>query len=115
MKWLILLSGILSNAGASVLIKVAMLPPYKPTSLNPLVLLSNLPLIVGVMLYGVAFVLYALALTKLPLNVAHPILTSGAIALVAAVSTVYFGERLSPLNWLGIGLIICGVIALTAD
>lgn len=116
MKWMILMLGILANASASVLIKVVMSSKETPIQLShPLTMLCRLPLIVGVGLYGITFVLYALALTHLPLNVAHPILTSGSIACVVLCSVVIFNEHLAFINWVGIGLIILGVIALTAN
>ena len=114
MKWLILILGILSNASASVLIKVAMSAKAAPIQFSkPLSIISNIPLISGIGLYGIAFVLYALALNYLPLHVAHPTLTSGSIALVAMASVLFFGENLSITNITGIFLIVLGVIALT--
>ncbi|WP_318495616.1 DMT family transporter [Photobacterium leiognathi] len=113
MKWVILILGILSNASASTLIKVAMVEKEKNNFFNPYEIITNLPLISGVILYGIAFVLYAIALSKLPLNIAHPILTSGSIAIVAIASVVFFGEKLSLINIGGIILIMLGVGALT--
>lgn len=116
MKWMILILGVLSNASASALIKAAMTAPRKLPSLSePMSLLQNWPLWLGLFLYGMAFVLYALALTSLPLNVAHPILTSGSIAVVALFSVFFFGEQLSTVNMCGIGLIMIGVAALTLN
>jgi small multidrug resistance pump len=114
MKWLILFLGIACNASASVLVKVAMTPPRKFPSLTDLpATFSNWPFWLGLGLYGAAFLLYALALTRLPLNVAHPILTAGAIALVALLSALIFRE---PFHWTtitGITLIIAGVALIT--
>lgn len=116
MKWLILVLGILANASASVLIKVAMTNTLAPIQLSkPLSIIGNIPLVSGLCLYGLAFILYAVALTYLPLNVAHPILTSGSIALVAIASVVFFGENLSSINIVGILLITIGVVALTIN
>ena len=115
MKWLILLLGIASNAAASVLIKVAMSPPYpRPRLAEPLTLLANFPLIGGLALYGMAFALYAAALVYLPLNVAHPILTAGAVATVALLSVLIFREPLPWTTVAGIGLVIAGVVLITA-
>ena len=115
MKWLILVLGILSNASASVLIKMAMNTSTPIQLSKPLSIIGNIPLVSGISLYGLAFILYAVALTYLPLNVAHPILTSGSIALVALASLAFFGESLSPINIVGIVLIILGVVALTIN
>lgn len=115
MKWLILLIGILANASASVLVKIAMMPPRKfPSLADPMAALSNWPFWLGLGLYGGAFVLYAAALARLPLNVAHPILTSGAVAAVALFSIFLFRE---PFHWTtiaGILLVISGVALITA-
>lgn len=114
MKWLILILGITSNASASALIKLAVSSQEKKLSINdPLSILMNVPLVSGIILYGLAFVLYALALHYLPLNVAHPVLTSGSIALVSMISVVAFGEQLTFSSIVGIGLILTGVVVLT--
>lgn len=115
MKWLILILGIVSNASASVLVKMAMMPPRKFPSLGePMAALSNWPFWLGLGLYGAAFLLYAAALARLPLNVAHPVLTAGAVATVALCSVVIFRE---PFHWTtaaGIILVIAGVALITA-
>ncbi len=116
MKWLILLLGVLSNASASVLIKVAMTPPFSFPSLDsPRTALENWPLWLGLLLYGAAFVLYAAALARLPLNVAHPILTCGAVATVAVLSVVIFKEPMPWVSLLGIGFVIIGVLLITSQ
>lgn len=114
MKWMILILGIASNASASVLVKIAMLPPRKfPSLADPVGALSNWPFWIGLSLYGIAFLLYAAALARLPLNVAHPVLTSGAVAAVALCSLVIFRE---PFHWTtiaGILLVVAGVVLIT--
>lgn len=115
MKWLILLLGIAANAAASVLVKIAVTPPRALPSLDdPWRGLGNVPLWAGVVLYGAAFVLYAVALTRLPLNVAHPILTSGAIATVAVLSVALFREPMPWTTVAGIALVIAGVVLIAA-
>ncbi|MFZ3281932.1 SMR family transporter [Pseudomonas sp.] len=115
MKWLILILGILSNASASVLVKMAMMPPRKFPSLgDPMSALSNWPFWLGLGLYGAAFLLYAAALARLPLNVAHPVLTAGAIATVALFSVLFFRESFHWTTGAGIVLVIIGVGLITA-
>lgn len=115
MKWLILLSGIVANASASVLVKFAMLPPRRfPSFADPIAALSNWPFWLGLALYGIAFLLYAAALAVLPLNVAHPVLTSGAVAAVAILSLVLFRETFYWTTGAGILLVMAGVILITA-
>lgn len=114
MKWLILFLGIAFNASASVLVKMAMMPPRKFPSLSePMAALYNWPFWLGLGLYGAAFLLYAAALARLPLNVAHPVLTAGAVATVALCSVLIFRE---PFHWTtgaGIVLVIVGVALIT--
>ena len=115
MQWLILVLGIAANASASILVKLAMLPPRKfPSLTDPLAALSNWPFWLGLALYGGAFLLYAAALAKLPLNVAHPVLTSGAIAIVALFSVLIFREQFYWTTGAGILLVIVGVALITA-
>ena len=114
MKWLILILGIASNASASVLVKLAMMPPRKfPSPSDPMGALSNWPFWLGLALYGIAFLLYAAALARLPLNVAHPVLTSGAVAAVALCSLLIFREPFHGTTIAGILLVIAGVALIT--
>lgn len=110
MKWLILIIGIIANASASVLVKMAIVPPRQfPTFRDPMIALGNWPFWLGLGLYGAAFLLYAAALARLPLNVAHPILTSGAVAAVALLSVLIFREQFYWTTGAGIALVIAGV------
>lgn len=114
-KWVILGLGIAANASASVLVKIAMTPPRRfPTLSDPLGSLTNWPFWSGLALYGTAFLLYAAALARLPISVAHPILTSGAIATVAVLSVVIFREQMPASTMLGIALVIGGVALISA-
>jgi len=115
LKWLILLLGIAANAGASVLIKLAVQHPRQfPSLADPLAALSNWPFWLGLGLYGTTFLLYTAALARFPLNMAHPVMTSGAVAAVALLSVLLFRE---PLYWTtvcGIVLVLVGVWLITA-
>jgi multidrug transporter EmrE-like cation transporter len=110
-----LILGIVSNASASVLVKMAMMPPRKFPNLDDSIksVVMNWPFWLGLALYGVAFMLYAAALARLPLNVAHPVLTSGTVAVVALCSLLIFRE---PFHWTtitGIVLVVAGVALIT--
>ena len=115
MKWIILGLGVACNASASVLIKLAITPPRAfPSISDPFSSLTNWPLWLGLSLYGSAFLLYAASLGLLPLNVAHPVMTSGAVAAVAVLSVVMFREHFYWTTALGIALVITGVLFITA-
>ena len=114
MKWLILILGVASNASASVLVKIAISPPRRFPSLDdPMAALANWPFWLGLAMYGAAFLLYAAALARLPLNVAHPILTAGAISTVAVLSVVLFDEPMPWTTAAGIACVIAGVVLIT--
>jgi small multidrug resistance pump len=114
MNWLILLLGVAANSTASVLIKVSMTPPRTfPVWRDPLASLGNWPFWLGLALYGSTFVLYAVALTRLPLNVAHPVFTSGAVLGVALCSVLIFREPMPWTTVVGILLVIIGVVLIT--
>lgn len=107
---LLVIFGIFSNAVASVLIKYAMLPERKVSISEPLSIIFNTHLWLGLFFYGIAFLLYALTLQRLPLNVTHPVLTCGSISIVAISSVIFFGESFSLTKFTGIFLITIGVI-----
>jgi multidrug transporter EmrE-like cation transporter len=116
MKWFLLLFGVFTNASASILIKIAVSSKdYHFSINNPLSIFGNYYLILGIGLYGITFLLYALALLYIPLNIAHPILTSGSIMMVVIASTFFMGESFTLINFLGISFIVIGVIALTVN
>lgn len=112
-SWWILAAGIAANAAASLLVKKAVSAGPLPLS-EPWLLLVNAPLVGGLICYGAAFALYAWALSRMPLGVVHPVMTAGAIAVVAVASVLWLREGFS-LTWvLGVVLIIAGVVLVTA-
>src|SRR4051812_30100771 len=114
MKWLVVLLGVAANAAASVLIKVAVTPPRAaPSFREPGALLTNWPLLLGLALYAATFLLYSVALTRLPLNVAHPLFTSGAIVIVAFCSVLLFSEAFYWTTAAGLLLVVAGLWLIT--
>lgn len=116
MNWVIIVLGVCSNAFASVLIKLAVTEPRKfPNITDPASAFTNWPFWLGLFFYGTAFLLYAQALSKLQLNVAHPILTTGSVALVAILSVIVFKEPFYWFKAIGVILVIIGVAFITAE
>jgi len=98
-----ILAGVLLNAGAQLLLKAG-------TNARPLGLaLAIEPHIMGgLACYVVSVVLWVVALSKVPVSIAYPMLSIGYI--VNAVAAHYlFGETLSSMRLAGIGVIIVGV------
>lgn len=107
-----LVLGVLLNASASILIKVSSMPPRRLPSITTPVATwaNNWPLWIGIVTYGLAFLLYVYALSFFPATVAHPVITAGAIAVVATVAGLVLGESLSALTIAGIIVVMGGVL-----
>lgn len=63
----------------------------------------------GLTSFAVALVFYTLALAKMPLSLAYPIMTTVGFAIVLTASAIFFEERLNTVQYVGIGLIAVGV------
>lgn len=109
MKWFLILSAILANAAASVLVKSA---GGLGEASGLAGILTNWRLVLAVGCYGIAFILYALAVQRLPLNVVHPVSTAGAIIVVGLCSMFLFRESFDLMRSVGYGLLLLGIIAL---
>ena len=104
---IVLLLGIAANAAASGLVKSATV--RIAGSYNLLGLIGDGRLVLAVILYGAAFAFYALALTRMPLNIAQPVITSGTILVVGVVSAAVFQEPFSWAQLCGYGLVVLGI------
>jgi small multidrug resistance pump len=108
--WLNVLGAIIMNAIASAMLKLASQPPFKPPSIDhPLAVLTNWPLLLGLVSYCIAFVLYAVAVSQLPLSIVYPVLTSGGISLVVLISLFLFNEPINMRTAAGIFFVLVGV------
>lgn len=64
---------------------------------------------VALLLYGGSTILWVWILTRVPLSQAYPWAAAGT-ALVPMLAVFVFGEQVRPVYWLGIGLIMAGII-----
>ncbi|WP_377273313.1 DMT family transporter [Peterkaempfera sp. SMS 1(5)a] len=62
--------------------------------------------------YVLSFLLLGRALKHIPVSVAYAVWSGAGTAAVAAIGAVAFGEQLGRLQWLGIALVILGVVVL---
>lgn len=62
--------------------------------------------------YVLSFFFLGRALKHVPVSVAYAVWSGVGTAAVAAVGAAYFGEPLGRVQWLGLALIIVGVIVL---
>ena len=102
------------NAGANILLKVGALrlEPLASPEFVPR-LFTNYTLLTGLGLFALNVVFYAAALTRLNLSVAYPVMTAGAILIVVTASLLFLKESMTTSQWLGLGLIVCGIVLVT--
>jgi len=59
--------------------------------------------------FGLNFAAYLYALQRLPISLAYPVMVSCGYAIIVAVASMQMGERLVPVQWAGVGLMLAGV------
>ena len=99
----LVLVGVLLNAAAQLLLKAGTnaMPLGPRLALEPHIL-------GGLACYAVSVVVWVVALSRVPVSIAYPMLSIGYI--VNAVAAWYlFGETLSAMKLAGIGVIVAGV------
>ena len=104
--WFMLASVVLGTFGQIAFKYGAMQMAEQPAT----TLLDNLklPIVVGVALYGSSTILYILALRKLELSFAYPLISIGYV-LVLIASYFLFNESISWLRIGGVALILAGI------
>jgi multidrug transporter EmrE-like cation transporter len=110
----LLMTGVLLNAGAQLLLKagtnvLGVITLTRETWLDTFARMATQGyFILGAACYGVSLVVWILGLSRVPVSVAYPLLSVGYI--INAVAAHYlFGESVTPARWLGIGFIVVGV------
>lgn len=117
MTWLafvLILTGVLLNAAAQILLKAgvrhmgvislqfpALVKAGFSLALNPYIL-------AGLACYVVSVVVWLLALSRVAVSIAYPMLSIGYI-VTALVAWLYLGEQMNLTRWAGILVIIIGV------
>lgn len=64
--------------------------------------------------FGLAFYVMSLVVRTMPLGIAYSVWAGGGIAGVTLLGALAFGQALDGFAYLGIGLIIAGVVVLNA-
>jgi multidrug transporter EmrE-like cation transporter len=103
------------NALANILIKYSMSRSPQPflavrsTIWAPLAPFLTWSFLIGVLCFAANLACYSLALRSLKLSLAYPLMVSLGYLLIVVVSWFLFGERLSAIQYAGIGLILVGL------
>lgn len=112
--FLMLMAGVLLNAGAQLLLKagtnaLGVITLSRDTWFATVwAMATQVHFILGAACYVVSIFVWILGLSRVPVSVAYPLLSVGYI--INAVAAHYlFGEAVSLQRWLGIGFIVIGV------
>ncbi|MBG07878.1 MAG: hypothetical protein CME68_03920 [Halobacteriovoraceae bacterium] len=98
MGWIYLLSAILLEVSGTMSMKLSE------------GLTKTIPSILIFVFYGLSLSLLTLALKSIPVSIAYAIWSGIGTALIAVIGFTFFQESFSTVKWLGIGLIIIGVV-----
>ena len=72
-----------------------------------------LPTVLVVAFYGASFWCLSQALTRgMPLGVAYGVWAAAGVTLIAVLGVAVLGERLTPVQVIGVALVVAGVLAL---
>ncbi len=110
----LVLTGVLLNAIAQLLLKAGAgaLAGIELRASNAMViagrLVLNAPIIGGLFCYAISVVVWILALSRVEVSVAYPMLSVGYVVNAVAAWWL-FGENLSAARLVGIGIILVGV------
>ena len=74
-------------------------------------LIFNPNILWGVVLFAVSFITWMIALSKIELSLAYPTV-SITYVIIALASWYFFNENISVYRWLGIGIIMLGIIVM---
>jgi len=73
---------------------------------------SNLKVLGGFAAYGLSSLFWIVVLSKIDLSLAYPMLALNYV-LVPLVAWLFLNEQVPPLRWLGIGVVIIGVVVIS--
>lgn len=114
LSFALILTGVLLNAAAQLLLKAGTNAighfEFHVDKLIPvaLKLATEAHIIAGMACYAVSLVVWIMALSRVPVSIAYPMLSIGYV-INAFVAWQWFGEALTAQKLAGIGLVVVGV------
>jgi multidrug transporter EmrE-like cation transporter len=118
LSFALVLAGVLLNAAAQLLLKAGTNAvghfEFHVDRLIPVVLklATEVHILGGMACYAVSLVVWIMALSRVPVSIAYPMLSIGYV-INAFVAWQWFGEDLSAQKLLGIGFIVVGGYVVT--
>jgi multidrug transporter EmrE-like cation transporter len=116
--FLIVLTGVLLNAGAQLLLKAGVAPlgaiggDWRGLLATLARALMQWPILAGLACYVVSVAFWIVALSRVDVSLAYPMLSLGYVVNAVAAWWL-FGEALGPMRFAGILLILAGVLVMS--
>lgn len=114
MGYIFLVIAFTLNALANVLLKSGS-HSLSVSGLTATSFFANYALLGGLFLFALNIVFYALALARLPLSVAYPVMVAGSLIIVALSSALYLGESITLVQLLGMGMLLLAVVLIVGQ
>lgn len=117
-SFLLILTGVLLNAAAQLLLKAGTHAvgafEFSKDNILPigLKIATQPPILGGLACYGISVVVWIMALSRVEVSVAYPMLSIGYV-VTAFAAWYLFGEPLSFMKLLGMGIIILGIFIIS--
>ncbi len=118
MGYVFLVIALIFNASANILMKLGATAMESvdmgamSTVDKALTLATNWYLVFGLILFASNVLFYIVALKRINLSIAYPIMTSGGFLIISLFSVYYLKEHLGPLQIAGIVMIALGITLL---
>jgi small multidrug resistance pump len=74
--------------------------------------LLNAYLLGGILVYGISTLMYISVLSKINLSLVYPLVIGLTVIATTIAGTALFHEKIEPIAWLGIGLMLSGIWAI---
>ena len=114
LSFALILTGVLLNAAAQLLLKAGTSAvghfEFHLDNLVPVgwKLATEPHILTGMMCYAISLVVWIMALSRVPVSIAYPMLSIGYV-VNAIVAYLWLGEAVNATRMLGIGVIVLGV------
>ena len=111
-----LVLALVANAVANIFMKLGserFVEGVKKLMVEPMVFFGNWHFFAGLAFFGTALALYNLVLSKMSLSVAYPIMTTMGFVIVVSYSMYALEETLQWWQWVGLGMVLVGVVLLS--
>jgi small multidrug resistance pump len=72
----------------------------------------NVPLLGGLVAYGLSTAFYIVVLSKFNLSIAYPVVIGLTVLSTVMAGALLFGEKVPMVGWIGVGLILSGISAI---